>query len=353
MSQVEASRRGEGLRFIDAALAAFEQACARSGESSYDYRLGPDRMRWRFAGAEMRRLLEPALRHLEIDDGRAPGLTVCVFDSESTATPMPAPPWDGTCYGARGEITGFNDNRLRITYQPGVDMLLAFDAERGIAIYWVPDFRLVPFWEVTFPGRCLVHWYMATGAYQPIHSGAVGDERGGVLIAGMSGSGKSTTTLSCLNSGLKLAGEDYTLAGGDPAWAYSLYSTAKLVPDSLWRFPELQPWISNAGQLETQKALIYLQEKCPEQLTTGFPLRAIVVPKVTGRLETRLAPATVMQALMAMGPTTLLHLQGATEEAMAKMSRLVRSVPVYTLEAGTDLRQIPQVLSTLLDGRRG
>ena len=103
---------------------------------------------------------------------------------------------------------------------------------------------------------------------------------GGVLIAGKSGSGKSTTTLACLTSGLLYAGDDYVLAdvAAEP-YVHSLYSTAKLVPDNCDRFPQLRPLVSNPDKLDEQKALIYLREAlsrqyCPRLSTSGHPSAA-------------------------------------------------------------------------------
>ena len=194
--------------------------------------------------------------------------------------------------------------------------------------------------------RSILHWSLRHDPLQAIHAGAVGNANGGVLIAGKSGSGKSTTTLACLTSGLLYAGDDYVLAdiAAEP-YVHSLYSTAKLVPDNCDRFPQLRPLVSNPDKLHEQKALIYLRETFPPALSADFPLRAILLPRVTGLPDTKLAKAGAMDAFRAIAPTTLLHLTRATDEAARKISALCRSLPVYWLDAGTDLTQIPQVIA--------
>jgi hypothetical protein len=171
----------------------------------------------------------------------------------------------------------------------------------------------------------------------------------GVLIAGKSGSGKSTSTLACLEAGLQYAGDDYVLLESGPApRAECLYSTAKLVPANLFRFPRLQPLVTNAERLDEEKALLYLNRSHARQITGSLRLRAILLPRVTGRKDTRLLPATASAAVFAIAPTTILHLPGDGTGVMAKVARVARQLPAYWLEAGTELAQIPQVIQRLL-----
>ena len=83
---------------------------------------------------------------------------------------------------------------------------------------------------------------------QLVHSGAVGIGGQGVLLTGIGGSGQSTTCLLCLEAGLDFAGDDYTafeLVGGSSARVHSLYSSAKVDPVTLGRFPRLRQLVSN------------------------------------------------------------------------------------------------------------
>lgn len=79
-----------------------------------------------------------------------------------------------------------------------------------------------------------------------------------------------------------------------------------------------------------------------------LPLRAILVPRISGRPETTIEPSTPMAALRALAPSTLLQLPGEGRETMTRLSTLVRRVPIYTLNAGTDMRGIAQCVEGLL-----
>jgi hypothetical protein len=131
-----------------------------------------------------------------------------------------------------------------------------------------------------------------------------------------------------------------------------MYNTAKLEPGNVSRLPHLRALVTNLNQLETEKALIYLKDHYPDKLISGFPIKAILLPRVTGRRDTTLTNASPMAGLRALAPTTLYHLPRASHEAFLKMADLVKHVPVYNLELGTDLSQIPATVLDLL-GRGG
>lgn len=337
--------------FVETARLCFEQAAqAAGGVRERTFQVGERSVLLRFAGDRLVPLMVRALAHLEVPLAGRPDLTVCFFDSESTGTQMARPPWSREQYTNLGEIDGFNNGQVHVTYTPGVDILHCLDRERGLAIYWTPTFRLIPWWEQSFPLRSILNWWLQDQPFQPAHAAAVGRPSGGVLITGPSGTGKSTSTLACLGSELQYAGDDYVLIRTSPSpFVFSLYSTAKLEADNLERFPDLAPLVSNADRLDREKALIFLHEHHPRKLIRGFPIRALVIPKVTGQRDTTMETISPAGALLALAPTTTKHLLGTRRQTVEKLMRLVKAVPSYRLLAGTDLTQIPVAISGLLD----
>jgi hypothetical protein len=135
----------------------------------------------------------------------------------------------------------------------------------------------------------------------------------------------------------------------DPVpYAYSIYNSAKLSPDNIYRVPYLRSAISNADRLDTQKAIFFLQQHYPEKLVTGFPIRAILLPHITGLLETTLTPASSMASLSALLLSTMRQLPGADKATLRIIEQFIEQVPSYHLELGTDLAQIPEVILGLL-----
>lgn len=203
--------------------------------------------------------------------------------------------------------------------------------------------------------RIILNEWAKTRELFLVHCGAVGTPDGGVIFAGKSGSGKSTSALACLSEGrLRYAGDDYSLVStaGQP-YVHGLYSSAKLKGEGdFQRFSHLLPLVSNRDRLDRQKALIFLTDAYRDRLISGFPLRAVLVPRVTGELETTIEPSTPSVALRALAPSTMLQLPGDGKDVMRWLATLVRKVPIFTLRAGTRMPGISAAVATLLDDLR-
>jgi len=219
------------------------------------------------------------------------------------------------------------------------------DLDRDLAVFCMADARTVPYYERGSPLRPILHWMMGAHGRQLVHAAAIGTPTGGVLLAGKGGSGKSTSALACIGTGLRYAGDDYVLLGpGTPPVVYSLYNTAKLHGDQVERFPHLRALVDNAAQLAAEKALIFLARHIPECLLPAFPIRALLLPRITGRRETRLMSASAAAALAALAPTTVFQLPGEGRRTFETLAALVRAVPSHWLDVGTDLERIPEAI---------
>ena len=119
----------------------------------------------------------------------------------------------------------------------------------------------------------------------------------------------------------------------------------------LERFPHLATMVSNKSRLENDKALLFLNDHFPKQVTRGFCLKAILLPVITHMKETRLVPTGAGATLTALAPSTLFQLPSAGGAAIKTMSRLARQVPAYKLELGTNLAEVSSVILNLLLGK--
>ena len=116
------------------------------------------------------------------------------------------------------------------------------------------------------------------------------------------------------------------------------------------RFPQLGPALSNRDRLGSEKALYFLHDLMPESLSTGFALRAILLPRVTGRSETRATPVAPAAGLRALAPSTIFQSPGAGAQDFQRLSALVQAVPSFDLALGTQLEAIPDAIMTVLAG---
>lgn len=337
------------VEYFQSVYELFQSAQQATGPTERNYRIGGYHIRLNFAGAALLSLTR-ALEHLAIDDRSSPDLTICLWDSESTGQRMPARPWQDEDFLARGVIQGYNTERIYTAFQHGSAAVSVLDNERDLAVFWSPD-PAVPYWEKGSPLRTILHWWLLNRGLQLVHAAAVGNAAGGVLIGGKGGTGKSTTALACLDSNLSYAGDDYTLLGMDSGpVVHSLYNSAKLNRDQVQRFPALVPKVDNLDDSEEEKALLFVNEHFPARVAMRLPVRAILLPRVTGLPDTQLKRVSVAMALAALAPSTIFQLPRAGNEAFKFLVTFARQLPCFSLEVGTDLSTIPPVIERLLAG---
>lgn len=352
-------------QFFEALQAAYDRAAAAVGEVRSRLFIAGVRVEMRFASQVMRLRFAPALAHHPAQFDGEPDLTVCLWEHGHAAGMLPRLPWRYATdrytadYGTQGEIAGFNDARFGTLHHQWFGELTLIDRAAGRAFYTVRDAAALPYWFSAFPLRSVLHLWSRDRAMQLMHAAAVGSASGGVLIVGASGAGKSTTALACLaddRHGLQIAGDDYIAVdaiGGGAPHVYSLYSVVKLVPQPRIAFPSLLPYALNPGWREDEKIMIGLHAAAPDRLITDYPLRAVVVPRITGARDSRIVPGRAIDALRGLAPTTIFQTIAAKRATFAKLVALVRSVPVLTLEAGTDMAGIPAAIAGLLSERHG
>ena len=235
------------------------------------------------AGEALATMLTNSLSHLRTEDS-SPALTIYAWDSASTGVPAPNPPWEPEAHQAHGRIEGYNTERIRTANLPPNDGFNMLDLDRRIGLHWNASVDALNLHERSFPLRVILNWWAAEQGLSFAHAAAVGYPDGGVLIVGKGGMGKSTTALACLRSDLRYASDDHVLLRGAPApYVYGLYHSAKLHPRQLERLPFLAPHVANSHEIVDDKALFFVQEAFPEAVATGFPLKAILVPRVNRR----------------------------------------------------------------------
>jgi hypothetical protein len=96
--------------------------------------------------------------------------------------------------------------------------------------------------------------------------------------------------------------------------------------------------------------VIYVTDAAPGIPIGGFPLRAVLVPRVVAaEPQTRVVPASPAAALAALAPSTIFQLHPPQPDGLARMAVLVRKVPCYSLELGSDVARIPEAIGALLE----
>lgn len=359
-----AERAADQLAFFETLADGFSRACARTEAVVRDYRIAGYGVRLRFAGPALLAAITPALAHLECPRLASPSFTIDLFDSESTAAPLPFLAarfvdllrlrWWEHLEGRR-EIKDLNGDRIRSVFHLGPDILSVLDSQRERAVYWVESAASVPYYEKGYPLSVLLNWWLAGRGQYFAHAAAIGLPAGGILLTGKGGSGKSTTTLTCIDSGLRIVGDDYAVIEPQSGIASSLYNTIKLKgPSDVARFPQLERCVSNLDRVGdgdgAEKAMVFLHDHFPHKLLAQMPVRAIFVPRIVDRAETRIVSASQALALKALAPSTVFQLPGNAHGAFRALADMVRRLPTYQIELGHDLSRIPGAIQDFLAG---
>ncbi len=320
-----------------------------------DYRIMGRSVRLRGAGPALAELAR-AFAHLA--SGRSDPASLTVHLADGDAVSLPRAPWDllgrtpSTAWDAdESELMHVWDERVDGLFRLDGASVSMLDHASGVGVFWTASLARMPRYERAAPLRAILDWWGGDHGCRVVHAGAVGTEQGGALLVGKAGSGKSTAVLACVGSGLSYAGDDgVAVSAGTMPMVHSLYCTAKLEPCHLRRaLPLLTPMLEHSEQAHQGKRMFFLDRDRSAALTAGFPLRAVLVPRVTEGQRTTTRPVSSSAALVALAPSTLFQIPGARQQRLHHMAAVLRRVPAYALDLGSDLAAIAPAIRAVLD----
>ena len=329
----------------------FESSAAANGGSlSFGYAIASSRLQLNFAGPSLIPYLAPSLVHLAASAPDPNLLTISVWDEITAAEPIPPPPWSWTSYMSRGEVGAYDSEAFRIWFDIGTGLFSMIDLASNRALLWVRDPGRLPIYVTAAPFRMILQAWLSRRGLYFAHAAAVGNVRGGVLLAGTGGAGKSTTSLVCLAGGMDFLGDDYCLFGVQPQpEVHSAYCSAKLDLGMLQRLPEFQSKVHRGNDLGEDKVLLMLGEAYVTKLTRSLPLRALLVPHITHQAGTFTEQISALEGIRAIAPSTMGQIAGPDPSAWRAIIALARKVPSFRISVGYDLEQIPRTINKLLE----
>ena len=259
---------------------------------------------------------------------------------------MPPAPIRVEDFTIRGELNGFGDDRYHVAYDALGRTLSLYDKERGLSWFCAHDATIVPTHERGAPLRWILSWLMRNHDRQVVHAASIGTDKGGLLIVGRGGAGKSNTSVGCMLSGLNFAGDDFCAVSIKPKpIVYSLYSSAKLRASDWVQLPLPR---MNLDDPETEKNLYYLHPYYAEKIKSSIPLLAIVMPIRGGAREASFERVSPRILLIEMASQSISMLPHAGAEMVTMLSSLVRRLPCYRLHLGHRPMLLPATISDLL-----
>ena len=337
--------------FFDACTQRFERASAALGEDRRDFTIAERPVRVRFAGVALAHLARP-LAHLAHPQPApshvGPELEIFVWSGTGPWQP-PAPPWDFQQLHWFGEVADLGSQEYSVNFAADQGLLCMYHRPTSRAIFWLPEADGLPFWETAAPFRVIFHWWSQTFGGHVAHAAAVGRDGQGVLLVGRGGSGKSTTSIACVDSGMEYVGDDYVLLTRKPRpVAHSLYQTAKI--HTRFLHSDLAHWADwVAGEIGPEgKSLLFLNEHLPKQVRSRLAIHGVIQPRITQNDQARIEQQAAARGLLAIAPSTMYQLPEAREATLSFFADWTREVPAYLLHLGTDLTSAPRVLSRLV-----
>jgi len=310
------------------------------------YLIAGRRVRIHFYGETVAHIYSLALTHHPLLDNSDADLTIYAWDGTTIGRHMMAP-WDESTFEKNytpHQVSFFG------VYVGGEESLSFYDEETKTGYFWTNDASVLPDWVTGAPFRTILHWFLNESNIHLMHGAVVGTNDSSVLLTAKSGSGKSTTALSCLLSGMNYLADDYIAIEGldKSVTAHSLYHSAKVTKHGLTLFPELHEHVWNKNFDEREKAIMFINDVFPHQTKRTANLNAVLIPKISSG-PTRLVPATKIQALVAIAPTTLLQLPLAETDKIQAFKNIIEKIPCYFLELGPEIREIPDVIKSFLN----
>lgn len=339
--------------------AAFAEAAARTGVSNRSYALAGHTIRVRRAGTHLDAALAAAWAHMAegSDDEAPPALEILAWDEAESGVPAPELPWSWS------DLSG----TVRLVLPPGGEAYRVHAYEEGAmffmhsvmeskAVFWTKDARRLPTFFRAAPFLTLIHWWARTRGLRLVHAAAVGTDAGAALIAGKGGSGKSTTSLLCVLDGMHFLSDDFCLVqAGERPLVHCLNSSGKLHRDHFRRFPELAARSVDPVPDAFDKPLIFLHEHFPAQVKRRLPLRAVVLPQlsgfsndVTGTEATSWEPVSPATALRSLTSSTMFQFSPDDGSAFRDMAAALRGLPCFRLLLGTRTGEIAAAVKDIL-----
>jgi hypothetical protein len=308
--------------------------------------------RLRIVGPALAAQVERSLSHLwlrEEPSGSAE-LSIDLWDESATGVHCAG------CEVRQGQDVGHqvsaSSDARYVTYHVVQTKSAVDRAERRI-VGWVGSATEVTHYERGRPLLPpLLRWLMDRGI-QALHAGLVARDGRGVLLAGPSGTGKSTTALACASAGFAYLADDCVgLEAADGVYVgHSLFTSANLEPTHLEnRLPSLSSHGIRGRLHREDKSLLLVSDIAPGGLARAVRVVAVALPRVRPDTRTSLRPATRVEALLRLAPSStymFAHARGA-RATFDTLARMIEAVPSYWLDLGPDIDQIAPKVDEIL-----
>lgn len=183
------------------------------------------------------------------------------------------------------------------------------------------------------------------------HSGAVSLAGKGLLLAGESGCGKTTSVLRLVAAGFEYVSDEHSFLRRSDTGFEVLASPepVQVYPPHVADLPELQ-FLQGDQHRDGPKKTFDIREAYPQSVVDRAALKAIVFPSWDPSAESRLEAVPPVQAMTALLPLTMgpFFSFGTGRTHFDFTSALVEKIPAFRLRLGGDKEKWPDIARGLL-----
>jgi hypothetical protein len=300
---------------------------------------------------------DPALEELcksrlaRRDDDTAPGLSAQIYPIDATMQGWEKPAvWDtGAGFMSREFDRTLAAAGLRGFYHHDAPSWQFYDHAAMVGVHTLPVPMAIPPWERGSPLRLFLHWAYAASGRRLTHAATLGLSGRGALMAGASGSGKSSTTLAGLLNGLTSVGDDYVMVERErDVVAHAVFRIFKQDNDGLQRVG-LKPHEIGAEQLNWHGKYEFDAGKlAPNAFVDRLVIDALILPEIARLPRTQIERVSAHEAALALAPSAVFQLPGAADEGFRFFAQLARRLPGYRIRLSEDPVEIADTIGSLL-----
>jgi hypothetical protein len=320
------------------------------------YSIGPLSIALHVSDERMLALAGGALEHARRDGPGRCHIRIAAIDASRLGLPHP-PAIPGTEHlrPPMDEVNLRAGGRIAAIHQAGACAWESYDAATRTGLLLAADAADIAPWEWASPLKRLIAWATRDEAFGLLHGAVIGEARGGVILAGTTGVGKSTTAAAALLAGLSSAGDDLVMVSWDDQGnvvAHAAYDSVKLSEDTLCLVGMFAPNSSTPSGPGIAKHILRLTELGSGRLSPVVPLRAILLPRLAGGARSVIGPGSRAAALKALGPVSGFVMRVTPDASFALAARLVRDLPCFSLDLGDSPAEAATRIASFLEQGR-
>lgn len=309
-------------------------------------RVGARRIAVRFDGPASTGAVLPAWRSLLSDDHDSPvDAELFVVTSDRSGRP-PLAALAERPGRTRPGIVALGTEQLELAYGADAGSLALWDANSRRGVWWMRSAEAITVADRVRPLGPVLRWLLRSMELSLVDGAVVGSARGGLLVTGPAGAGRTSTTLAARRAGLAALADDVTAVDPAALRAYPVTGFATVDTRTLRLLPELVGRLAQLPPTHDGKQAVFLDSRPLRETDDGMPLRAIVIPTVA---KTTGAPVAVDDAEAArLLDATALRPSAAAPAAADMRCEGLRALPLFTLQVGPEPDAVAAALVKVL-----